>query len=128
MAKLLTPGPVPVLDEIAKAQCKEMITHRSKEMSELYENLVTRLKKYLNSEESYVITGSGALGIETLVANLCEKNVVCFPNGDFGNKQVLTVKVYANAVEGKIEDGKGWNLERAKEKIDESGAQALAMV
>jgi len=127
---LLTPGPVPVLDEISKAQTKEMITHRSKEMSELYESMVTRLKAYLNAEEAYLVTGSGALGIETAVLNLCEKDdrVVCFPNGDFGNKLVLTVDVYAKAVPQKIEDGKGWNLERAKEAIDSSKAEALAMV
>ena len=130
MGILLSPGPVPLLEEISKAQCKEMITHRSKEMSELYGDLVSRLKSYLNAEEAYVITGSGALGLETLILNLCQKDdsVVCFPNGDFGNKQVLTVKVHSNAIENNIEDGKGWNLERAKEAIDSSEANVLAMV
>jgi len=77
-----------------------------------------------------VITGSGTLGLETLVVNLCEKNdkVVCFPNGDFGEKLVLTVKVYANADSHDIEGGKGWNLERTKEAIDNSNAKVLAMV
>ena len=127
---LLSPGPVPVLDEISQAQTREMITHRSEEMSVLYEDLVTRLKKYFGSEESYLLTGSGALGLETIILNLCDKNdkVVCFPNGDFGNKQVLTVKVYSNAIENVLEEGKGWNLERTKEKIDSSNANALAIV
>lgn len=130
MGILLSPGPVPLLDEIAKAQCKEMITHRSEEMTELYGDLSSRLRKYLNSDEAYVITGSGALGLETLVLNLCEKkdSVACFPNGDFGSKQVLTVKVHSNAIESTIEDGKGWNLERAREAIDSSEANVLAMV
>jgi aspartate aminotransferase-like enzyme len=107
-----------------------MITHRSPEMSELYENLVTRLKKYLNAQEAYVISGSGALGLETLILNLCEKEdkVVCFPNGDFGNKLVLTVNVHSNSTVNEIEDGRGWNLERAKEAIDKSNAKVLAML
>jgi aspartate aminotransferase-like enzyme len=127
---LLTPGPVPVLDEISEAQCKEMMTHRCPQMSELYKDLVERLKRYYNSEEAYVITGSGALGIETLVLNLCEREdkVVCFPNGDFGDKQVLTVKAHAQADPHTIEGGKGWNLERTKKAIDDSDAQVLAMV
>jgi aspartate aminotransferase-like enzyme len=127
---LLTPGPVPLLDEISKAQTKEMITHRSKEMSELYSDLVKRLKGYFSADEAYVLTGSGALGLEALTLNLCEKEdkVVCFPNGDFGKKQVLTVKVYANAIVHEIEDGKGWNIERTKDSIDASGAKALAIV
>lgn len=126
---LLTPGPVPLLDEIAKAQYREMITHRSEEFSKVYEDLVTRLRGYLQSEEAYVITGSGALGLETLVLNICEKNneVVCFPNGEFGGKLVDTVEVYANSYVQNIEGGKGWNLERAKAAIDNSKAQVLAM-
>jgi aspartate aminotransferase-like enzyme len=131
MVKLFTPGPVKILDEIAKAQCEPMITHRSKEMSELYENLVERLKKYYNCQEAYVLTGSGALGLETLILNLCDKDeqVICFPNGDFGGKLAQTVSVHANAIIHKIDqEGKGWNLERAKAAIDKSNAKALVMV
>lgn len=127
---LLTPGPVPVLEEISKAQTKEMITHRCEDFSKLYGDLVERVKKYFNAEEAYVISGSGALGLETAILNLCEKddNVVCFPNGDFGNKLVLTVDVYANSIKHDIEGGKGWNLERTKDAIDNSNAKVLAMV
>ena len=130
MATLLTPGPVPLTGEISLAQTQEMITHRSKEMSELYSNLVERLKKYYNCQEAYVITGSGALGLEALVMNLCEKTdrVLCLPNGDFGEKLAQTVAIHADAIIHKAEDGKGWNLERAKPHIDSSNAKALAMV
>ncbi len=130
MGVLLAPGPVPVLKEIADAQCKEMITHRSGDFTKLYSDLVTRLKGYLGAEEAYVITGSGALGLETLVLNLCEKGdrVLCLPNGEFGDHQATTVKVYADAVVQRLEDGKGWSLERAKPHIDASGAKVLAMV
>ena len=130
MTILLSPGPVPVLEEIAKAQTKEMITHRSEEFSALYRDLVTRLRGYFNADEAYVITGSGALGLEAIILNLCEKKdrVLCLPNGEFGDKQVETVKIYADAVSHRAEDGKGWTLERAREKIDSSNASVLAMV
>ncbi len=127
---LLAPGPVPVLEEIRMAQTKEMITHRSREFSALYEDLCTRCAKYFNADEAYVITGSGALGLETLVLNICRKNekAVCFPNGEFGEKCAETVSCYTNAEIHKHEGPQGWSIERAKEKIDESGAQVLAMV
>jgi len=130
MTILLSPGPVPVLEEIRMAQTKEMITHRSKEMSELYSDICTRFKKYVNADEAFVITGSGALGLETLIVNLCKKDekAVCFPNGEFGDKMVMTVKVYTNADVHNIEGARGWNLERTKQAIDESGAQVLAVV
>ena len=70
---LLAPGPDPVLKEISEAQTKEMITHRSAEFSKVYSDLCTRLKGYFNAEVAYVLTGSGAVGLETLVLNLCEK-------------------------------------------------------
>lgn len=127
---LLAPGPVPVLENIRRAQTKEMITHRSKEFTELYQDLCTRLRGYFEAQEAYVITGSSALGLETLIANLTFKNekMVCFPNGEFGEKLVETAKIYTNVNGGSIEAGKGWNVERAKEKIDESDAQVLGMV
>jgi aspartate aminotransferase-like enzyme len=133
MTILLAPGPVPVLEEISKAQTKEMITHRTEEFSKLYKDLCTRLRSYFDAEEAYVITGSGALGLETLILNLCEKTdkVVCFPNGEFGDHQATTVKVYADAIIHRGEDGKGWDLERVKDKIDTAhanGAKVLAMI
>lgn len=86
MTILLAPGPVPVLEDIRMAQTKEMITHRTREFTALYSDLCGRLKNYFGAEEAYVITGSGALGLEALFANLTFKNesLVCFPNGEFG--------------------------------------------
>lgn len=130
---LLAPGPVPVLEEIRNAQTKEMITHRTKEFSTLYADLCTRLKTYFGAEESYVITGSGALGLESLIANLTfkDQNMVCFPNGEFGEKFVETANVYTKAMvlsKQPLAGGNGWNLERAKGLIDLSNAQVLGIV
>lgn len=130
MTILLAPGPVPILDEISKAQTKEMITHRSEGFTKLYGDIVTRLKTYFGAQEAYVITGSGALGLETLVLNLCEKTdkVLCLPNGEFGDHQATTIKIYADAIVVRSEDGSGWDLNSAKEHIDKSNAKFLAMV
>lgn len=130
MGILLAPGPVPVLEEIRNAQTKEMITHRSKEFTALYSDLCTRLKGYFGAEEAYVITGSGALGLEALFANLMFKDqkAICFPNGEFGEHLATTLKVYTTAEVVSEKNALGWNLERVKDKIDASNAQVLAMV
>jgi aspartate aminotransferase-like enzyme len=130
MSILLAPGPVPVIKEISEAQCREMITHRSGDFTKLYSDLVTRLRAYFGAEEAYVLTGSGALGLEALILNLCEKGdkALCLPNGEFGDKQAMTAKVYCDAQVVRLEDGKGWSLERARPHIDASGAKALIMV
>ncbi len=127
---LLTPGPVPLTKWIRDAQTKEMITHRCSQFSKLYGDLTKRLRNYLNSHESYIITGSGALGLETLICNLCmkEEKTICFPNGDFGNKLVLTANVYSETEVHDIEGGFGWNIDRVKQEIDNTDANVLAMV
>lgn len=93
-------------------------------------NLVERLKKYLNAQEAYVLTSSGTLGLEALICNIAKpkENMICFTNGVFGDKLCKTAQIYTNAIIHSLDAGKGWNLERAKEKIDESGAQVLGIV
>lgn len=127
---LLAPGPVKVLPEISQAQTHEMITHRTPEFSTLYKDIVERQRAYFQSEEAYVITGSGALGLEALFANLClpGEKMICFPNGEFGDKLAETAQIYTNTVVHRLDNGKGWNLERVKTAIDESNAQVLGMV
>jgi len=127
---ILSPGPVYVPKQILEAQTKEMITHRSSEFTELYTNLVERLKRYLNSQESYILTSSGTFGLESLILNITKPNekMICFSNGVFGDKLVETAKIYTNVEVNSLEAGKGWDLEKAKGLIDESGAQVLGMV
>jgi len=127
---LLTPGPVYVPKEIREAQTKEMITHRSEEMTELYSDLVGRSKKYLNSEESYIITGSGSIGLEALFANFCKPGdkTLCLANGVFGKKLGLTVGIYSEVDVHRLDAGQAWTLKRAKEIIDKSTASVFGMV
>src|SRR3989344_5159676 len=127
---LLSPGPVPVIPEIRQAQTKEMITHRSPEFGELYADLVERLKKYLDAYEAYVVTGSGALGVETLILNLAQKKdkMLCLSNGEFGSRFAQTAKLYCRVQEETQGAGKGWNLERAKPFLDKNNAQLLGIV
>src|SRR3989338_297817 len=126
---LRTPGPVSVRPEILAAQTQAMITHRSPEFSALYADLCGRLRQYLGAEEAYVLTGSGALGLEALFVNLTfrHERALCLPNGEFGEKLTETAHIYTEVTTATIAGGKGWSLERAKEKIDTSQAQVVAL-
>ncbi|MBN2477728.1 alanine--glyoxylate aminotransferase family protein [Candidatus Micrarchaeota archaeon] len=127
---LLSPGPVYIPEEIMKAQTEEMITHRCPEFTELYTNLKDRMKAYLNAEDVHLLTSSGTLGLETLIMNIAkpDEKMVCFSNGVFGDKLGKTAKAYTNTEIHSLDAGKGWNLERAKEHIDNCGAQVFGMV
>ena len=130
MEILLSPGPVYVPEDILLAQAEPMITHRSKEFSELYGDLCGRSKRYLNAEEAYLLTGSGTLGIEACILNCCkpQEKMLVLSNGDFGDRLAWTAEVYTNVEKKDLEAGKGWNIERAKGHIDSSDAQVFGMV
>lgn len=127
---LLSPGPVYVPKEILDAQTQEMITHRSPEFTELYTNLIERLKKYVKAYESYILTGSGTIGLEALILNIVEpkEEMLCLTNGVFGDKLGKTAKIYTNAEICSLDAGMGWDLEKTKKLIDVSEAQVLGMV
>ena len=130
MSILLSPGPVYVPEEILLEQAQPMITHRSPAFTELYGGICEKLKSYLNSEEAYVITGSGTLANETNILNCClpDEKMLCLSNGEFGDRLAEIGGVYTNVEKHSLPAGKGWNLERAKPLIDNSDAQVFAMV
>ena len=130
MSILLSPGPVRVPEDILLSQAESMITHRSAEFTQLYGEITERLTDYLNSEESYVITGSGTLANETNILNCCkaDEKMLCLSNGEFGMRLAEISGIYTNVEKHSLPAGKGWNLERAKELIDNSDSQVFGMV
>ena len=130
MSILLSPGPVRVPEEILLEQARPMMTHRSAAFTELYGGICTRLKSALSSEEAYLITGSGTLANETNVLNCClpDEKLLCLSNGEFGERLAEIGEVYTHVEKHILPAGKGWNLERAKELIDNSNARVFAMV
>ncbi|MEM4272035.1 MAG: alanine--glyoxylate aminotransferase family protein [Candidatus Bilamarchaeaceae archaeon] len=130
MPLLLSPGPVRVPEEVLLEQARPMITHRSNAFSELYGNLCSRLKSLLNSEEAYVITGSGTLANEANVLNCCRpgEKMLVLSNGEFGDRLCDFAEVYGTLAKHSLPAGKGWNLSRAKPIIDESDASVFGMV
>ncbi|VVB58250.1 2-aminoethylphosphonate--pyruvate transaminase [Candidatus Anstonella stagnisolia] len=127
---LLTPGPVAVPQAIRDAEGKEMIYHRGSEMKELMKDVATKLKADFASDNFFVVTGSGTAGIEMCVANCVkpEEKILVLSNGTFGDKLASCADIYGSVQKVSQPLGKGWNLERAKEAIDNSGATVLAMV
>ncbi len=127
---MLIPGPVKLTEDIMNAQAKQMISHRSKEFAELYSGIISDLNEMFDAQETYTLTGSGTLGIECILANSIKKDdtVLGLNNGDFSRRMVENARIYCdNVIEKEVEWGKGINLERAKEHIDESNANVLCM-
>ena len=128
---LLTPGPVALADPIRLAQSQDMIYHRGSEMKALMNSIAPRIRDDFNADHCFLITGSGTAAIEMGFANLTNQSdkALVLSNGTFGEKLAACARVYCSIVQAEtVPLGKGWSLERAKEKIDSSGAQVFAMV
>ncbi len=85
--KLFTPGPVDVKPEILEAMNQPMITHRSKEYSELHQRVTEKLKRLLFTENNVILSTSSASGLMEGAIRNCVKekclNLVC---GAFGER------------------------------------------
>lgn len=130
---LFTPGPVAVRKEILEAQTKEMITHRGSQYQAVYKPIITQLKTLLNAEEVHIMTGSGTLGIEANVQNALPKDgkALVISNGAFGDVLKGHCQIYYETEFARLNDAKGWNLERAKPHIDaaaQKGVKLFCMV
>lgn len=130
---LFTPGPVRIPNDIRMAQSQEMITHRGKDFQDLYGGLVADIKALMNAEEVHLMSGSGTLGIEANVSNALPAGgkALCLSNGAFGDKLGEHCKLYYETKFHRLNDAKGWDLERAKPFIDDAaewGAKLFCMV
>ncbi|MFH0927808.1 MAG: aminotransferase class V-fold PLP-dependent enzyme [Candidatus Micrarchaeota archaeon] len=131
---LFTPGPVSVPKEILEAQTQEMITHRGKEYQVFYKSILDKLKPLLNAEQVHILTGSGTLGIESNVQNALQEGAkaLVLSNGAFADRLAEhAILYYPGSTTIRLNDAKGWSLERAKPHIDKAsaeGAKLLCMV
>ncbi|MEO0230071.1 MAG: alanine--glyoxylate aminotransferase family protein [candidate division WOR-3 bacterium] len=60
---LFNPGPTEVREEVLKAQVRPMISHRGKDFQTLYESVIEKLKKALNTNNYVIVFTSSATGV-----------------------------------------------------------------
>jgi len=124
---LLTPGPVHVPDRILSYQ-SEIIHHRSKEFSELYNRVMQKLEKFSGAKKAVVFTGSGTLANESMLSSLDFGKVLVVSNGVFGKRVGEISELYNNTEVINFVEGTGINYSRIKEKIDLETFDTLALV
>ena len=73
-AKLLTPGPTPIPDNVITKMAQPIIHHRTKEFRELFDRVQAGLKELFQTEEDVIVlTSSGTGAMEAALANLFKK-------------------------------------------------------
>jgi predicted phosphoserine aminotransferase len=84
MGKLFIPGPVDVAPEIAAAQTKDMLPHRSAQFEEMFRRCGDEARKLFFTKHRVFISASSGTGFhEAAVRNLVDKDVLVCVNGAF---------------------------------------------
>jgi aspartate aminotransferase-like enzyme len=128
--KLFIPGPTEVREDILQAQARPMIGHRSKDFSALYEGIVNKIKKALNTQNHVIVFTSSGTGImEGSIRNCVYKDVLCCVNGAFSDRWFKIAKACGkNADAISVEWGKAIKPEMIEEKLRQKKYDAVTLV
>ena len=128
--KLFIPGPTEVREDILQAQAKPMIGHRSKDFSALYEGIVNKIKKALNTQNHVIVFTSSGTGImEGSIRNCVYKDVLCCVNGAFSDRWAKIAKACGkNVDEIRVDWGKAIKPEMIEEKLKNKKYDAVTIV
>lgn len=104
---LLTPGPTPVPPEVAQAEARPILHHRTSEFGKIFVEVIEGMKYIFQTKgDVLMVTGSGTAAMEASVVNLLSKDdeVIVASCGNFGDRwekicQAYGVKVHKVAVE-----------------------------
>ena len=99
---LMIPGPTPIPPSVAAAISQPIIGHRSDDFAKLYEVIVEKLRKVLQTENDvFVLTNSGTGAMEAAIANTVNPGdkVLSLCTGNFGARFAKIAQAYHAQVE-----------------------------
>ncbi len=86
---IMTPGPVPISNEVLMEHGRPLMHHRSPEFSKIFIEVTDKLKKFMETENDvFILTSSGTGAMEAAVTNaFCKGDKVLVVNvGNFGER------------------------------------------
>ena len=86
---IMTPGPVPIADEVLAEHGRPLMHHRSPEFSRIFVDVVSKLKKFMQTKNDvFILTSSGTGAMEAAVTNAFSKGdkVLVASVGNFGER------------------------------------------
>jgi predicted phosphoserine aminotransferase len=87
MAPLFVPGPVDVDPEVAAAQTRAMLPHRSKEFETIFHRAENKSRQLFGTQYRVFLTASSGSGLhEAAVRNFAHQTVLSCTNGAFGDR------------------------------------------
>jgi aspartate aminotransferase-like enzyme len=86
---IMTPGPVPIADEVLVEHGRPLMHHRGPEFSKIFTDVVKKLKKFMQTDNDiFILTSSGTGSMEAAVTNAFSTGdkVLVVSVGNFGER------------------------------------------
>jgi len=127
--KLFIPGPTHVVDEILNAMAVPMIGHRDKLYSDLHGEVVTKLKKFLQTDGHIYLSTSSSTGMmEGSIRNCVNNKVLMTDCGAFSKRWAQIAALNGKEVEIiKVEMGQATTPEMVDEYLSQGGFEAVCI-
>jgi len=121
---IMTPGPVPISEEVLMEHGRPLIHHRSPEFSKIFIEVTDKLKKFMQtSNEVFILTSSGTGAMEAAVTNAFSvgDKVMVINVGNFGERfKKISSKFGLNVIALDYEWGNNANPADIKKLLDEN--------
>jgi len=127
--KLFIPGPTHVDDEILAAMSVPMIGHRDKLYSDLHGDVVSKLKKFLQTEGRIYLSTSSSTGMmEGSIRNCVKKKALMTDCGAFSKRWVEIAQLNGKEIDViKVDMGKATTPEMVDEYLSKGGFDTVCI-
>jgi predicted phosphoserine aminotransferase len=127
--KLFIPGPTHVVDEILEAMSIPMIGHRDKLYSDLHGQVVTKLKKFLQTDGHIYLSTSSSTGMmEGAIRNCVNNKVLMTDCGAFSKRWAEIATLNGKEIDLiKVEMGQATTPEMVDEYLSKGGFEAVCI-
>lgn len=128
--RLFIPGPTEVREEILDILKTPMIGHRSKEFSQLLEEVTPKLQKLFYTQGRVFLSTSSSTGVmEAAIRNCVKKKCLCCVCGAFSDRWEKIARANGKETERlEVEWGKAIKPAMVSERLEKGGFDSIALV
>ena len=120
---IMTPGPVPISNEVLMEHGRPLMHHRSPEFSKIFVDVTEKLKKFMQTgNDVFILTSSGTGAMEATVTNAFSvgDKVLVVNVGNFGERfKKISLKFGLNVIALDYEWGEAANSDDIKKALEE---------
>ena len=128
--RLFIPGPTEVSVENLAALARPQIGHRSREFTELYERVVSKLRQLLETQNRVFLFTSSSTGVwEAAIRNCVGRRVLCCMQGAFSDRWMKVAIANGKQAEAlRVEWGKSITAEMIDQALAAGDFDAITVV